>query len=131
MSPNTVEQGFRKTGGDVLAQKTAFVTFFETDENAEVVRAAVMDKIPTLPSVASKLRCINVPARLPAAAAAAAGAAAAAATEPLKAEMNDSLYSRVVLLMVFSGHDADTADLFKRYYGNEQSAVRGVFSSNN
>jgi hypothetical protein len=85
-----------------------------------------MSKIPTLPSVAAKLRCINVPARLPAAAAASERASAAAAAEPVRAEMNDNLHCRVVLFMVFSGIDHETADLFKRYYGNEQSAVRGV-----
>lgn len=85
-----------------------------------------MQKIPTLASVAAKLRCINVPARLPAAQAAADAASAAAANEPLKAEMNDNLHARVVLFMVYGGIDPDLADLFKRYYGNEQSSVRGV-----
>lgn len=74
----------------------------------------------------ASLHSINVPVRLPAAAAASERAIAAAADAPVKAEMNDNLHCRVVLFMVFSGMDGETADLFKRYYGNEQSSVRGV-----
>jgi hypothetical protein len=118
------KQVFKKAGADFAQQKAAFLAFFQ--DNAEIVRSAVMCKIPTLQSVAAKLRCINVPVRLPAAAAASERAIAAAADAPVKAEMNDNLHCRVVLFMVFSGMDGETADLFKRYYGNEQSSVRGV-----
>jgi hypothetical protein len=121
---NAFKQVFRKAAPDVVEQRAAFLAFFQ--DNSEVVRSAVMQKIPTLASVAAKLRCINVPARLPAAQAAADAASAAAANEPLKAEMNDNLHARVVLFMVYGGIDPDLADLFKRYYGNEQSSVRGV-----
>jgi hypothetical protein len=107
------KQVFKKSSADVAEQKAAFVAFFE--QNAENVRAAVMSKIPTLQSVATKLRCINVPVRLPVAAAAAASAANAAAAEPPKAEMNDNLYCRVALFMTFSGVDESTAALFGRY----------------
>jgi hypothetical protein len=76
--------------------------------------------------VASKLRCINVPARLPAASAAAQLAASAAAAEPLKAEMNDSLHCRVVLFMTYSGIDQDLAGLFQRYFANDHSRNRAA-----
>ncbi len=85
-----------------------------------------MNKIPTLASVALKLRCINVPARLPVAAAAAGLAAAAAAAEPLKAEMNDNLYCRIALFMTFSGVDDDTAGLFERYESTRARATRVI-----
>jgi hypothetical protein len=85
-----------------------------------------MSKIPTLASVASKLRCINVPAQLPVAQAAAAAAAFAAANEPLKAEMNDNLHCRVVLFMTYSGIDEDVAGLFQRYFANDHSSRRAA-----
>ena len=66
---NAFKQVFRKAAPDVVEQRAAFLAFFQ--DNSDVVRSAVMQKIPTLASVAAKLRCINVPARLPAAQAAA------------------------------------------------------------
>ena len=104
-------QVFRKSALDFADQKAAFIAFCE--ENIEVVRSAVMQKIPTLSSVAAKLRCINVPARLPPAAAAAGLAADAAAAQPVKAEMNDNFHCRVVLFMTYSGIDETTGDLFE------------------
>lgn len=85
-----------------------------------------MSKLPTLASVALKLRCINVPARLPVAAAAAGLAAAAAAAEPVKAEMNDSLHCRVALFMTYSASDGDTAALFERYDRMRARATRVI-----
>jgi hypothetical protein len=109
----------------VKNSKTSLLTFLSFfQDNAEIVRSAVMSKIPTLASVASKLRCINVPVQLPVAqAAAAAAAAVAAANEPLRAEMNDNLHCRVVLFMTYSGIDEDVAGLFQRYFANDHSSL--------
>jgi hypothetical protein len=88
-----------------------------------------MIRIPLLQSLSSKLRCINVPERLSAANRAAVAAAAAAASEPVKATMNDNLYARATLFMVFSGTDPDLADLFSRYFTNEHSRSRNAMET--
>lgn len=96
----------------------------ESAENLATVRDTVQIRIPLLKSLSSKLRCLNVPERLSAASRAAVAAAAVAEAEPPKAVMNDSLYCRAVLFMVFSGTDMTLADLFSRYYSNEHSHSR-------
>jgi hypothetical protein len=93
-------------------------------DNLATARDTVMIRIPLLQSLSSKLRCVNVPERLSAANIAAAAAAAAAASEPEKATMNDSLYARATLFMVYSGVDHDLAELFSLYFTNEHSRSR-------
>lgn len=109
-------------------QKQAFRNFCsENAGNLQTVRDTVMIRIPLLQSLSSKLRCINVPERLSAANRAAA--AAAAASEPEKATMNDNLYARAVLFMVFSGNDPELAGLFAHYFTNEHSRSRSAMET--
>jgi hypothetical protein len=58
----------------------------------EAVHDFIMQKIPTLVSLRSKMRCINVPDRLNQAAAAARLAASLAAAEPPKATLNENMF---------------------------------------
>ncbi len=133
MSPAVLtheSQTFKKTGIDFEQQKQAFASFCsQNTDNLAAVRDTVMIRIPLLQSLSSKLRCINVPERLTAANRAAVAAAAVAASEPEKATMNDSLYARATLFMVFSGIDPDLADLFNRYFTNEHSRSRAAMES--
>jgi hypothetical protein len=123
-------QTFKKTAVDFELQKQAFLNFCSENEgNFQTVRDTVMIRIPLLQSISSKLRCINVPERLSAANRASAAAAAAAAAEPEKATMNDNLYARSVLFMVYTGVDYDLADLFSRYFSNEHSRSRAAMET--
>ncbi len=125
LSPLSLIQTFKKTALDFETQKQAFLNFCaENAGNLQTVRDTVMIRIPLLQSLSSKLRCINVPERLSAANRASAAAAAAAASEPEKATMNDNLYARAVLFMVFSGNDPELAGLFGHYFTNEHSRSR-------
>jgi hypothetical protein len=106
-------------------QSRCFISFCSAnDENLESVQDFIINKIPTLQSLRTKLRCINVPRRLNSAAAAAGLAAAAAAAAPPKARLDDNLYCRVVLFVKWSQVHAPLSDLFNRYYTNEQSRSR-------
>jgi hypothetical protein len=106
-------------------QSTCFVEFCSAnDENMESVQDFIINKIPTLQSLRTKLRCIHVPRRLTSAAAAAEVAAAAAAAAPSKARLDDDLYCRVVLFVKWSQVHPPLSDLFNRYYTNEQSRSR-------
>ena len=123
-------QTFKKTALDFEAQKQAFLSFCsENDGNLQTVRDTVMIRIPLLQSLSTKLRCINVPERLSAANRASAAAAAAAEAQPEKATMNDNLYARSVLFMVYTGVDPELAGLFSRYFSNEHSRSRAAMET--
>jgi hypothetical protein len=115
---------FSKSALNVETQKSCFVSFCDVHEHLQSVRDFVIQKIQNLPSLRSKMRCVNVPVRLANAAAAADAAAVAAAAEPPKAIMSDNLYCRVVLFIKYSQGCAPLSSLFNRYFGNEQSRSR-------
>lgn len=116
---------FSKTSPQLEQQRQCFIAFCNTEAGHLIqVQDFIMSKIPTLPSLRSKMRCVNVPARLEAAAAQAGVAAAAAAAEPVKAIMDDNLHCKVVLFLKFSETNRALAQLFGNYYGNEQSRSR-------
>jgi hypothetical protein len=102
-----------------------FIAFCNSEaEHLIQVQDFIMSKIPTLPSLRLKMRCVNVPAGLEAAAVQAGVAAADAAATPVKATMDDNLYCKVVMLIKFSETNPALAHLFGNYYGNEQSRSR-------
>ena len=106
-------------------QSRCFISFCSANgENLESVQDFIINKIPTLQSLRTKLRCINVPLRLNSAAEASRIAAAAAAAAPPKARLDDDCYCRVVLFVKWSQMHPPLADLFNRYYTNEQSRSR-------
>ena len=116
---------FNKGAITVHAQKSCFVQHVEeTPANLDEVHDFVMSKIPALPSLQSKMRCVNVPRRLEQAAVASRAAAEAAAAAPAKATMDDNLHCRVVQFVKWSQTHLPLADLFNRYYGNEHSRSR-------
>ena len=81
-------------------QSRRFIEFCSaSDANLESVQDFIINKIPSLQSLRTKLRCINVPPRLNSAAENARVAAAAAAAAPPKARLDDNLYCRVVIFV--------------------------------
>ena len=115
---------FNKSSPNLEAQKLAFLAHCSDATRLQAVHDFIMNKIPNLSSLRSKMRCVNVPNRLAAAAEVARAAAVAAAVEPPKAIMDDNLYCRPVQFVKFSGVHPPLADLFNRYYGNEHSRSR-------
>jgi hypothetical protein len=111
---------FCKTAIDFEQQRLCFVEHCADAAHLRQVHEFIVDKIPSLLSLRTKMRCVNVPQRL---VAAAAGAAAAAA-EPEKATLNENLYCRVTLFVKWSQVSEPLLSLFNRYYGNEQSRTR-------
>jgi hypothetical protein len=115
---------FCKTAVDFEQQRLCFVQHCADADRLRQVHEFIVDKIPTLVSLRSKMRCVNVPPRLVDAAAAAHAAAAAAAAEPAKATLTENLYCRVTLFVKWSQQHFPLLSLFNRYYGNEQSRTR-------
>jgi len=77
---------------DVEAQRICFVAHLADGAVLQAVHDFIMQKIPSLLSLRTKMRCVNVPDRLEQAAVAARAAAVAAAAEPAKATLNDNLF---------------------------------------
>jgi hypothetical protein len=115
---------FCKTAINFEQQRLCFVEHCADPVHLQQVHEIIVDKIPTLVSLRSKMRCVNVPQRLVAAAAGAAAAAAAAAAEPERATLNENLYCKVTLFVKWSQLHSPLLSLFNRYYGNEQSRTR-------
>jgi len=82
---------FSKNALNVESQKSCFVRFCNDADHLDSVHDVVIQKIQALPSLRSKMRCVNVPIRLAQAAAAAAVAAQDAADGPPKAILNDNM----------------------------------------
>jgi hypothetical protein len=76
---------------ELAAQRECFVAHLADGARLQSVHDFIMQKIPTLVSLRSKMRCINVPDRLNQAAADARAAAAAAAAESPKATLNENM----------------------------------------
>ena len=118
---------FCKTNADanqLELQKQPFLAHCSDAGHLQEIQDFIMNKIPTLLSLRTKMRCINVPDRMSEAAVAARAAAAAAAAEPPKATLNDDLYARGVMFVKFSAYNAALSDLLTRYFGNEHSRLR-------
>jgi hypothetical protein len=115
---------FCKTHVSLESQKQCFMEHCAYDGRLQTVHDFIMNKIPTLLSLRTRLRCANAPDRLLAAAAVARSAAAQAAAEPVKATMDDNLHCRVVQFVKWSQTEPTLSDLFNRYYGNEHSRNR-------